>query len=204
MRQLVPISDAAFDVVLKVLEGVMFLSVKFKLGLRDVLFETVFDKGCRILQSGRVQEHVWLLLTGLVREIRLDELSLQERTSWFWMEGDLLCTCSGFFSQDPAEHCVEVLERSRVVLISYLHWHGLMESFGETELLTEKLRAVAEKARRLHAVDVKNLAADDRYLSRRGLLELLFTRTKQKYVAEMMGMAPDTLGKLKSKYSNLR
>lgn len=204
MMHPMPISDESFHSLLKILEEVMLLSVKFKLALRSVLYEIVFEKDSRILQTGRVQEIVWLLLDGLAREIRPDEQSFKERTSWFWLAGDFMCTNPGFFSQDPSERTIEILERSKVVLISYHNWHGLMESFSETEMLTEKLRRACDKARLQHAGEINNLSTDDRYLLRRKSLENLFTRTKQKYVSEMMGMAPDTLGKLKSKYGGLR
>jgi len=204
MMHPVPISDQSFLAVVAILERVMSLSVKFKLALREVLYETVYDKDSRILQSGRVQDRVWLLLSGLAREVTLDELSLKERTSWFWLEEDFLCTNPGFFSRDPSEQTIEMLERSRVVVISYQNWHALLDAFSETELLTERLRRACDRARLVHAEEIKTLSTDERYLSRRKLLENLFRRTKQKYVAEMMGMAPDTLGKLKGKYGDLR
>lgn len=204
MMHPIPISDESFHSLLKIIEGVMVLSLKFKLALRTVLYEFVFEKDSRILLTGRVQDTVWLLLSGLAREIRLDELSFKERTSWFWLAGDFVCTNPGFFSQDASERTVEILEKSRVVLISYQNWHALLQSFAETELLTEKLRRACDKARLLHAGEIKHLSTDDRYLLHRKLLENLFTRTKQKYVAEMLGMAPDTLGKLKRKYAGLR
>lgn len=200
----VPISDDAFHSALKVLEGMMVLSVKFKLALRSVLFETVFERDSRILQSGRVQDSIWLLVSGLARELRVDEQSFRERTTWFWLAADFMCTNPGFFSQDPSERTIEILERSKVVLISYLNWRKLMHDFPETELLTERIRRACDKARLVHAEEIKNLSTDERYLVRRKVLEDLFTRTKQKYVAEMMGMAPDTLGKLKSKYTVLK
>lgn len=204
MMHPMPISDESFHSLLKIIERVMVLSVKSKLALRGVLYEGIFQKDSRILQSGRVQDTVWLILSGLAREIRLDEQNFQERTTWFWLAGDFMCTNPGFFSQDSSERTIEILERSKVVFISYHNWHGLMDSFSETELLTEKLRRTCDKARLQHAGEINNLSTDDRYLLRRKSLENLFTRTKQKYVAEMMGMAPDTLGKLKSKYGGLR
>lgn len=198
------ISNDAFHLVIKQIERVMPLSTKFKLALRSVLLETVYEKDSRILQSGRVQDKVWLLISGLAREVKLDEQSLKERTSWFWLEGDFISTSPGFFSQDPSGETIEILESSTVVLISYQSWRGLMGSFPETEVLTEKLRTACDKARLQHSEDISNLSTDDRYLARRKMLENLTTRTKQKFVAEMMGMAPDTLGKLKSKYSGLK
>lgn len=204
MMHPVPISDEAFHALLKIVESVMSLSVKFKLALRSMLYETIFERDSRILQSGRVQDTVWLLLSGLAREIRLDEHSFKERTSWFWLAGDFLCASPGFFSRDASERTIEILERSRVVLISYQTWHLLMQSFGESELLTEKLRRSCDKARLQHAGDIKHSGTEDRYLSHRELIENLSTRTKQMYIAEMMGMAPDTLGRLKRKYTGIR
>ncbi|MEJ2901683.1 hypothetical protein WAE58_04580 [Pedobacter panaciterrae] len=204
MMHPVSISDESFHALLKIIESVMVLSVKFKLALRGVLYETTFERDSRILQSGRVQDTVWLLLTGLAREIRLDEHSFKERTSWFWLAGDFLCTSSSFFSRDASERTIEILERSRVVLISYQDWHLLMDSFNETELLTEKLRRSCDKARLQHAGEIKHLDTESRYLSHRKLIEHLSTRTKQMFIADMMGMAPDTLGRLKRKYAGLR
>lgn len=38
-----PISDESFDELLKIVESVMTLSVKFKLALRSVLYETIVE-----------------------------------------------------------------------------------------------------------------------------------------------------------------
>ncbi|RZJ76921.1 MAG: hypothetical protein EOO45_00445 [Flavobacterium sp.] len=199
-----PISDDAFHTLIRVMEGFMTLSIKFKMSLKCVLKETNFRKDKRILNISQTQHVVWFLLSGLAREFREDAGSLMEKTSWFWLEEGFLWTDPGFCGQEASEKGIQVLEDSRVVLISFADWKLLRENFVEAELFTEKLRSHYARLRQHHLEDMKYLKTVQLYLNNRVLLDVLFKRVKLQLIAEYMGMAPDTLGKLRKRLSRSR
>ncbi|NQX39077.1 cAMP-binding domain of CRP or a regulatory subunit of cAMP-dependent protein kinases [Pedobacter steynii] len=199
-----PISENAFNELIEVLERFIKLNHKFKLELKGVLFETTYNKRVRILSAKSQQDMAWFMLVGLSREIRIHKETFEENTVWFWFAKDFIYTTPGFFSREPSESTVEVLEDSKVVLISYENWTIMKNTFPEMEILTEKIRAEYDKMRSLHADDIKNLSTDERYLKLEKTLDILFGRTQLRFIAEYLGMSPDTLGKLRKKYSGRR
>lgn len=198
------ISNESFNELIRVVETFMALSFRFKLALKQVLYETAYQKDARVLNFGETQKFAWFLLEGLFREIRINKSTLKKMTSWFWLESDFCYTDPGFFSQQPSLRAIEALENSRVVLISYLDWSQLKTDFKETETVTEMIRGAYHRQRLEHIEDMKLLAVDERYLDREELLDGLFPRTQLKYISDFMGMAPDTLGRLRSKYLGRR
>jgi hypothetical protein len=201
MMSIQPISDESFNTLIGVMEKFLVLSFKFKTTLRSMLFETTFPRNKRILNFSQLQEIVWFMLDGLAMEIREDEYSLNEKTSWFWLLFDFMYTDPGFFSQQNSTRAIHIMEASKVVLISYRNWKVLHDTFEETNEITELIRGNYAQARQQHAEEIKNLSTEDRYLNNEVLLNKLFGRVKLKYIAEFMGMAPDTLGKLRKKHA---
>lgn len=196
-----PITVESFNILIESLERYFVLGDRFKRLLRTTLFEIEYKKGSRILSAGSKQKIVWFMLEGLAREIRVDEETFEEQTLWFWFELDFLYTTPGFFSREESETAIELLEDCKMVFISYENWSRLKSLFKETEPTTENVRGEYDRLRKLHAEDIKNLGTVDRYLKHEAILKKLFARTKLGFIAEFMGMAPDTLGKLRKKYS---
>lgn len=199
-----PISNEAFGQLLKVMEAIMMLSFQFKLALRTVLYETSYNRDARVLNYGETQQVAWFLLEGLLREIRMSKVLLQEKTSWYWPPETFVYTDPGFFSQQPSVRAVEAAVDCKVVLISYTDWLALKAEFSEVETITEIIRGSYNKIRIEHIEDMKSLTVDERYLDLEGMLDYLFPRTQLKYIAEFMGMAPATLGRLRTRYYRRR
>lgn len=194
------ISNDSFNELLSVLENFMVIGFTLKMALKEVLYETVYEKDARILNFGDTQRMIWFLLEGLLREIRMNKMTLKERTSWFWPVRNFIYTDPGFFSQQPSERAIESLERSKVILISHVDWLALKTAFKEVELITEMIRGGYNKMRIEHVEDMKSLSIEERYLDNEETLDYLFPRTQLNYIADYMGMAADTLGRLRTKY----
>lgn len=195
-----PISDGAFEQLLKVLETVMVLSFKFKLELRKVLYETSYEKDARLLNFGSTQRVVWFMLHGLLREIRIRKVTLKEKTSWYWLPESFVYTDPGYFSQQPSVRAIHAEVDCGLVLISYPDWLALKADFSEVEAITEMIRGGYNKMRIEHMEDMKSLSVDERYLDLETTLDYLYPRTQLNYIADFMGMAPATLGRLRTKY----
>lgn len=195
------ISEESFAVLIGVMEQFFQLSPKFKLDLKGRLLETTYKKGARILNAGSKQQMVWFMLEGLAREIRVNSETFEEKTIWFWSGLSFLYTTPGFFNREASESTIELMEDCHVVMISYDDWAELKHNFEETEMVTEKIRGEYDHIRQHHADDIKNLSTDERYLKHEALIQDLLGRTQIRYIAEFMGMAADTLGRLRKKYA---
>lgn len=196
-----PITNKSFCTLIDVTEIFNQLSVKFKMAFKGMLLETEYKKGARILNAGSTQHMLWFTLDGLAREIRVHPETFEESTVWFWFAHSFLFTTPGFFSRAPSESTIELLENCKVVLISYQDWAQLKVIFEENEFVMEKIRGRFDSMRQQLTDDIRNLSTDQRYLKHEQMLDDLFGRTQLRYVAEYLGMSPDTLGKLRRKYS---
>jgi hypothetical protein len=194
------ISNESFNELMHVLESFMVLSFRVKMTMKEVLYETTYEKDARILNFGDTQQVVWFLMEGLLREIRMNQKTLKEKTSWFWPSKNFCYTDPGFFSQQPSERAIEASQKCKVVFISYPDWSALKSEFEEIEVLTEMIRAMCNKMKMEHMEDMKLLSIEERYLDKEEILDYLFPRTQLNYIADYMGMAPDTLGRLRSRY----
>lgn len=195
-----PVSDAAFERLLKVLETVMVLRVKFKLELRKVLYETSFLRDARILNFGDTQGVAWFMLSGLLREIRINKVTLREKTSWYWLPDSFVYTDPGFFSQQPSLRAIQAEVDCSLIMMSYGDWLNLKAEFSELDVITEMIRGDYNHMRIEHMEDMKLLTVDERYLDMEATLDYLYLRTQLNYIADFMGMAPATLGRLRTKY----
>lgn len=194
------ISNESFIELMHVLETFMVLGFRVKIALKEILYEATYEKDARILNFGDTQNVVWFLMEGLLREIRMNQKTLKEKTSWFWPLRSFSYTDPGFFSQQPSERAIETSQPCKVIFISYLDWLALKAKFEEVEVLTEMIRGMYNKIRMEHVEDMKLLSIEERYLDKEEILDYLFPRTQLNYIADFMGMAPDTLGRLRSKY----
>ena len=195
-----PASDASFAILKETMERFFPLSVKLKLALRPLLFETCYKKGARILNVSSLQHNLWFVLDGLAREIRVHPDTFNENTAWFWSSHSFLYTTPGFFSRAPSESTIELLEDCKMLLISYADLTNLKGGHEETELLIERVRGTYDSIRQMMADDIRSLSTEERYLKHEKQLDNLFGRTQLRYIADYMGMSPDTLGKLRKKY----
>ncbi|MEJ2881404.1 Crp/Fnr family transcriptional regulator [Pedobacter sp. GR22-6] len=177
------------------------LTLAFKTALKAVLYEVEYVHGKRILNAMQTQRWVWFLIEGLIREIYVDSESLTEHTNWFWFPNSCVYTDPGLFSQEPSESAIEIVEDCRLVCISYRDWVGLRSNFSEVDYLTEKIRSSYSRIKYHHVLEKSYLTTEARYLKHEMALQHLFARAMLKHVAEYMGMAPDTLGKLRKKFS---
>ena len=71
----------------------------------------------QLLKPGQVARRIYFLETGLVRGYTL--LHGREISSWFMQGGDFVISILSFFTQQPGEECLELLEPAVVHSISY-------------------------------------------------------------------------------------
>lgn len=195
-----PVSDEAFEVLLSTMEMTMPISAGFKLLIRPLLVETEYKKGARILNFNQVPELAWFMVSGLAREIKVNAITYNERTVWFWMDRSFLFTSPGFFDRLPSRSTIEILQDCRVVFIRQEDWMALKSSVSETNSIVKRILGANELLRLVHDDNLQNLNTKQRYLEERQILSRILQYTKLQYVAEYMGMSADRLGKLRKQY----
>lgn len=134
---------------------------------------------------------------GLVRGYALH--AGQEVSSWFMREGDFVISIVSFLTQEPSTEYIELLETSVLHSISYAQLAELYRAFPEFNyvgrVLTERYYVQSEH----RAHQLRTLSAAERYTRLVQDFPGLAQRVPLKYLASHLGIAPETLSRLRAK-----
>ncbi|WP_022826227.1 Crp/Fnr family transcriptional regulator [Hymenobacter norwichensis] len=151
----------------------------------------------RLLEAGQVARRLYFLESGLVRGYTLRQG--REVSSWFMREGDFVLAIASFFTQTPSEECLELLEPGHGFSVSYEQVQQLYHDFPafnfHGRVLTERYYVLSEaRARHLRAQ-----SAAERYAQLLRDFPTVFQRVSVQHIASHLGMAPETLSRLRSR-----
>lgn len=185
------LSQIAFLHLLVQLNGYVPVSVGLSEALRAVAVLREFKKGMALVERGKRQKLVWFMHSGSAKEVTTYDTVANGRVSWFFFASDFLFAYPGFFAGEPAASSIELLEDSVLLEMNYTDLLRLGESFGEITMVVEKIRAVQERARAIHACDLVSLSSKERYLKFFSAHKGLFNIARHKDIASYLGIKDD-------------
>ncbi|PJJ53264.1 Crp/Fnr family transcriptional regulator [Hymenobacter chitinivorans] len=151
----------------------------------------------QLLQPGQVARRLYFLETGLVRGYTL--LHGREVSSWFMQAGDFVISILSFFTQQPSQEYLELLEPAVVHSISYDQLQRLYHDFPEFNFIgrrvLEKYYVLSEQ----RAQNLRSRTATERYELLLRDFPTVFQRVALHHIASHLGMAPETLSRLRNK-----
>ncbi|SHE46504.1 Crp/Fnr family transcriptional regulator [Pedobacter caeni] len=190
-----------FNQMIEVMQRFYPISSALILQLSQVIHFIDYRAGYTILNYKEIQKFIWFQLKGTSAEMTRDIVNSGEFASWFWFVGDFIYTTPGFFSQQPSESAIVILEDSSFIYISIEDFTALKRQFLEAESLIEKLRDNYKVLRTQHAADMKRTALE----RARNLCHNhphLLKICSRKQLASFLSMSPDTLTRSLKKLTN--
>lgn len=171
-----------------------------KAAFATLLTPKTFAKGETVTAIGTVENYLSFLSTGIVRSYSLkgdDDITLSiDLPSCF------ISAYSSFTSREPSRVGLEALSDVTVYQMKYEHLQSLYDSSKEGERMG---RFSAEQMSAYHEnrlIDLLTKPATERY---KELLEnepQLILTISQKYIAEYLGIKPESLSRLKKQMMN--
>ncbi len=150
-----------------------------------------------LLRPGEVARHLHYLETGLAQGYEVRP-SGQAVTSWFMREGDFVISIVSLLTQTPSTEFVQLLEPARVYTLAYARLQELYEAFPEANfigrVLTERYYVLSEQ----RAYNLRARPARERYAQLLRDFPDVFQRVAVQHVAAYLGMAPETLSRLRA------
>lgn len=159
-----------------------------------------YPKHAFLLQAGQPADQMFFLQTGLLRGYRLE--NGQEITHHFFKENWMGTDYESYLQGSPASLFIQAMTPCQILSFSRDDFEGLMRSFHVFERLG---RVLAEQAylvtvKRAKALQSQNLKA--RYLQLLEEQPKLFQLVPQKHIASYLGVAPQSLSRLRETLRN--
>ena len=159
-----------------------------------------YKKNDTLSHTGEVENYMYFLVEGVTRLSHMR--NGVEYTLRFNFPITIFNSYSSFISQQPSLIAVEALTDLKLFRMSYIDMQTLYDESPAAERVGRRMIELLYVQRELKELQLHSRTAEDYYCellkSSRELIELI----PQKYLASYLGIAPESLSRIKKKVSN--
>lgn len=165
--------------------------------------EQAYKRNQFLLHAGEVAHEVFFVLKGALHQFYVDEAG-NERTCNFSFEHDFVTDLESFSYQVPSPSFIKALTATTCLSIRCTSLAALMK---ESPAMAEFFRIVVE---RVAAKSIKRTKSLLSFSPEKQFLELLeeepeiFQRVPQRYIAQYLGIAPESLSRIKKRIMTVK
>lgn len=155
-------------------------------------------KKTMLLKEGEVNNHICMVIKGLVRSYYLNEG--KEITSRFMDEGFIITSWISFYTRKPGSEFIETQEDTTLACVHYNDIQKLYEEFPEFNIIGRKQVEYSFYMSELRTRMLRKNTAEEKY---KFFLENhpdLLQRVSLKHVATYLGMNEETLSRVRGQY----
>lgn len=184
--------------------NVLFSHIQAKVSLTDQDKEAIktffvpkrLRKRQYLLQEGEICKHLAFVATGLLRSYNVDDKG-NEHVSIFGWEGWWLSDFNSFLSGVPAMFNIDAIEDSELMMISLADYNELTLTVPIMDRYFRILyqNSLVTKERRLMSAITHT--AEEKYLQLVESNPDIIQRIPQNLIASYLGLAPETLSRIK-------
>jgi len=165
--------------------------------IRENILVKEVDKNCLLLSEGEVSKEFYFVLNGCIRLFY--KSNFEEKTAFFYFENAFVSSYESFTKQIPAKHNLQSTERSTLAVISFEVAYKLIDLFPKFEFLA---RMMMEEELIVYQDIISSfitLNAEQRYLKLLDSNNQVLQRIPQHQLATYLGVAPETLSRIRKK-----
>ncbi|MEJ7828617.1 MAG: Crp/Fnr family transcriptional regulator, partial [Segetibacter sp.] len=156
-----------------------------------------FKKDDIILKAGKVSNHTFWILKGLVRHYYLKDT--EEITTKFLWEGAAITSVFSYYTRKPGNENIVALEDTTLAILHYDQMQYLYKTYPAFNVIG---RVITEQYLYMLEIEVYNLRkskAEDRYQFIVKHFPHLLQRVPLKYISTYLGMNLETLSRIRGK-----
>lgn len=174
-----------------------------ELALIDNYFEVIsIKKRDFLLENGKVCNFIAFISTGSIRHFHVK--NGVERTCDISFENSWVTDFQSFTNNSPGIMNLQALEDTTAYLIHKEKLSALYQACGQYEtfgrLMAER---VAQRATEI-AMSLSSEKPEQRYLNLISYQPSIFQRVQQKYIANLLGISPESLSRIRNRTASRR
>jgi len=184
------------DRLLSQLNMIAPLSESLTNRFREYLKMEVRPRRHLLLRAGDTAKKIYFINHGSARAFHYSKEG-RENTTWFMGEGDLMISVYSFYTQQPAEEYIELLEQSELLSMT---WHQLQSIYADHpeynyigRRVTEKYYIMAEE----RAIMLRTLTAKERYERLISAYPAILQKALLGQIASFLGVSLETLSRIR-------
>lgn len=163
--------------------------------------ERRFKRNTVLLQSGEVAHEVYFVLDGTLHQFYLDEAG-NERTCNFCFDRDFITDLESFSQQTRSASSIKALTPVHCLSIRCTELVALMKA---SPAMAEYFRILVERIARRSIQRTKSLlsfSVEQQFLELLEQQPELFRNVPQRYIAQYLGIAPESLSRIRKRLMN--
>lgn len=190
-----------FSRLLKHLQSVVHFTTENMDELLPFIEPAQFKKRSFLFRQGEISRYVGFVNKGCLRYYYIDEKA-GEHILYFafeeWWVGDL----NSFYMNEPSPNCLQALEDCELFLFSLSSFEAARKAIPAfDEFITIKHRK-AYTATQQRSLEANAATAEEKYKKLLASSPDIFQRVPQHYIASYLGIAPESLSRIRKKISS--
>lgn len=155
------------------------------------------QKGKYMLKAGEICTHIYFVKSGLLRGFIKDEA--KEITTWITAEYDMVAGINSFFTQTKANEYIQAIEDCELIAFSFTDLEKMYSLFPSFNIIARKLyqKNYIDAENRALIARLKNVEKKYRHFI--NTHPHLVNRVPVKLIASYLGIAQETLSRLRKK-----
>lgn len=172
--------------------------------LQDYLATRKFRAGEKILTSGSICKNITYLVSGSARTYFINHEGQEYTWNFHFNDSDsrfdnyFLLDYNSFLTQIPTHFTIEAIDDAEVIMLSFENLQHLQTTSVKYANLNSRMSEMAYQNVHKRAFSLLTLSARERYLQLLREEPYLLNKFKHYLIASYMGIAPQSLSRLKS------
>lgn len=154
-----------------------------------------FKKGEILVKEGQHSDKAYFIVSGSTRAYYLN--NGKDITDWFAFENDFICAINSFFQNIPSPHYIEVLEDTKLLVVSRDNILKLSDKYHDFERLTNRVATKTMLKLQARIVAMQFQSAEQKYQNLLMAYPNITQRVALTHIASFIGITLETLSRIR-------
>ncbi|WP_062054777.1 Crp/Fnr family transcriptional regulator [Aquimarina longa] len=165
--------------------------------IAEIITVRTFKKGTVLLKEGQIDDKCYFVLKGCIR--RYSIIDGEEKTTSFFTEKQAVISITTYTKQLPSNHYLCCIEDSIVIESNYEEEQGMYQEYPKLEAITRTMMEQNYSKTQENFESFIISSPEKRYINLLKNRSELLNRVPQHQIASYLGMAPESLSRIRKR-----